>query len=116
MRDWHTYSILWEKDNATFLVDGEVIETFDTVPSTRMAAVVFVSNYAVRGSTEQSPTSCSYVPIDTASDEWIQVDYVHMFGVPEACVLPVLGLIMAQLIHKAKPGYGLEGKRVCHTL
>ena len=99
MGEWHVYTILWDKNNATLLVDGEVVASFDTVPTVRLASNVYLSNFAVRGSPEQSPAGNSYVPIDTASDQSIQVDYVHMFDIPETCLLAVLGLIMALLVH-----------------
>jgi hypothetical protein len=78
--EWHTYTILWEEGNATFLVDGEVVATTSGAPTTPMAIDIRMSNvqivYYKPG--EHWDDVPKPVPLDLDVDEWIQVDYVHL--------------------------------------
>jgi hypothetical protein len=74
LTEWHTYTILWEPENATFLIDGVVVATTNQVPQVRMK--LFLSWWAGTNLTLQTQTVGQeeyYV------DEYIQVDYASVF-------------------------------------
>jgi hypothetical protein len=90
---WHTYTILWEPDNGTFLVDGVVVATTDRVPKTGMVAAVFNTNLALEKPYYQNGDELITVPFDSC----IQVDYIHIYGVPEMFTLGLLASILISL-------------------
>ena len=42
IRDWHTYTVIWEENNGTFLIDGEVVAHTDQVPTQRMEIWIYI--------------------------------------------------------------------------
>jgi hypothetical protein len=87
--EWHTYKIVWEPGNGTFLVDGEVVATTAEVPENGMGVVIHNTNREIR-----SPFhGHTYQYIDIPFDESIQIDYVHIFSVPETAILPLLPIV-----------------------
>ncbi len=81
--DWHTYTILWEQDNTTFLVDQEVIASTDIAPTVPMAIVILVENKRVGTQIGGNPLPAGYgnfewVPINMAHNVSIQIDYVRV--------------------------------------
>jgi hypothetical protein len=74
--EWHTYTILWEQDNATFLVDGVVVGFIDSPPTVPMGIMIYILNERLYGpSWEQANTD----QIDVTVNESIQIDYVEVF-------------------------------------
>jgi hypothetical protein len=86
IREWHNYTIVWEPNNGTFLIDGEVVAATDKVPSYSMIAHASIHNMATKGGTRNT--------VDLSYNENIQVDYVRVFGVPEPTVLSILGIFL----------------------
>ena len=84
LSEWHTYKILWEPNNGTFIIDDEVVASTDKVPKYSMVAHVAETNMANRGG--------KYASIDIPYNEHIEVDYVRIFGVPEPIILSILSL------------------------
>jgi hypothetical protein len=52
-REWHTYTILWEPGNATFLIDGEVVASSQIVTSIEVVATTWMENAVIK--TEEQP-------------------------------------------------------------
>jgi hypothetical protein len=72
--DWHTYTILWQPMNATFLVDDEVVASIDTVPKQDMKVCLNIA------SDQDFTFPCEMVGgEEVCTDECIQVDYVRVF-------------------------------------
>jgi hypothetical protein len=90
MREWHTYTILWEPGNATFLVDEQVVATTDQVPKYGMDFWIGNNNYEARGGLGQGQLG----RIDVPFNQSIQVDHVHLFRVPERTLLSTLGMLL----------------------
>jgi hypothetical protein len=90
IRDWHTYIILWQENNATFLVDGEVVGTTDKVPSAKMTSEVGIGNVVLHG--DYGP-QLKWEHIDVPFDEYIQIDYYRMFDIPEPTFLSILSIL-----------------------
>ena len=75
LRDWHTYTIHWEPDNATFFIDGKKILTTNQVPYSSMHIGACVSNAAF-----EVTDYVKWLGTEgTDLDEWIQIDYTHFF-------------------------------------
>lgn len=68
MSDWHNYSILWEPDNATFLIDGEVLASTEIEPSMPLAIVIHMENW-----------DGNKTYLDIEEDQFIEIDYVRVF-------------------------------------
>jgi hypothetical protein len=68
--EWHTYTILWGADNATFLIDGNIVATTEEVPERRMGTIILISNIVA---------SEDIWAVDLDVDEWVEIDYVHVF-------------------------------------
>jgi hypothetical protein len=75
IREWHTYTYLWQEGNGTFLVDGNVVATTDSPPTEPMSIFVYIANARVSGSVDQY----TIVPVDVDIDAHIQVDHVRTF-------------------------------------
>jgi hypothetical protein len=75
MTEWHTYRILWEESNATFLVDGKVVGTTNTSPNVPMFGELFLQNL-YRG---ESPDNEAAGFVDIVGNVSLQVDYIHLF-------------------------------------
>jgi hypothetical protein len=73
--EWHTYTIIWEPDNATFLVDGEIVAVFDNPPSYLMKVDIFLTNDRIHGPMDGFLVDYIEVPFNVS----IQVDYVHVY-------------------------------------
>jgi hypothetical protein len=74
MTEWHTYTILWEPGNATFLVDGVVVAIIDEVPTTWMRVGLFMSTYFYEKSDDDRfDVGC------LAANSSMQIDYVRVF-------------------------------------
>jgi hypothetical protein len=100
IRDWHTYTIIWEPENATFLVDGEIVANTTQAPRYNMNAGIENTNLALSQAVFQSGV---FERIAIPFNESIQVDYVHVFGVSE--ILPILAMIyLPVLFHPRRPG------------
>jgi hypothetical protein len=92
--DWHIYTVIWEQGNGTFLVDGEVVAITDEVPKSSMDTVI--ANYNLAQHEVQDER------IAIPFNEYIQVDYIHVFGVPEPAILAgflVAGIVLTKRIH-----------------
>jgi hypothetical protein len=75
MTDWHNYTILWEEDNSTFLVDGQVTKTLNNSPKVPLFGDVYLWNMY------NGEFSWGY--LDVGENVSIQVDYVHLFATKE---------------------------------
>jgi hypothetical protein len=75
--EWHTYTILWEPDNGTFLVDGKIVASISEVPNSWMNIEIWTSNRAIRE--YQNDRKWVFETMDVLYDSSIQVDYVHVF-------------------------------------
>ncbi len=96
MTDWHTYTVIWDRNNATFLVDGELVSTCNRTPSSRQRLFVLTQSGAW---SEEGPGyrvgGFGYVEwIELKHDQHIQIDRVRVFGVPETAMLSVLCLLL----------------------
>jgi hypothetical protein len=85
--EWHTYTILWEPNEATFLVDGDVVATSDKPPRIHSHLVIDHRNYALPvpwcgGHLIPSEYTGGEIP-EKEANLTIQVDYVHVFTTEE---------------------------------
>ena len=82
--EWHTYTVIWEPCNATFIIDGEKVATTDRVPNTIQEAWLYIMNniFSEEEFPIGSPASCNNLP-DTRiiEDQYLQIDYVRIFEV-----------------------------------
>jgi len=93
--EWHTYTILWEPGNGTFLVDGEVVATTNKVYESNMYVAMGNTNIALRTPYYDGQLNGRiHVPFNTS----MQVDYVHIFGIPETVLLPLLSILALFLL------------------
>jgi hypothetical protein len=76
MTEWHTYKILWEKNNVTFLVDGKVVGTTNSSPCVPMFGDFFLQNLYHGG--ESNNQAAGFV--DIVGNISLQVDYIHLFS------------------------------------
>ncbi len=79
IREWHVYTILWEPDGVTFMVDGEVAGTTDQSPSAPMWSIVTLWNLI--GAEPVGPDEGR--PKMALEDAWLQVDYIKLFASKE---------------------------------
>ena len=77
IREWHTYTILWEPGNATFLVDGEAVAITDSPAGVPMGIWIFSESTKRNGPSLQE-SALGW--LDLTVNETIQVDYVHVFA------------------------------------
>jgi len=78
MREWHNYTIIWKKANATFLVDGEIVVSLvgaEMVPRETMATYVMLGDII----NSRDP----FILANLTVDQWIEIDYVHIFYADE---------------------------------
>jgi hypothetical protein len=68
--DWHTYTILWRKGNATFLVDGDIVASTGDAPIQPMGTSVFLSNTVVGGEVDA---------VDMNASKSLEIEYIHLF-------------------------------------
>jgi hypothetical protein len=80
MTQWHTYTILWEEDNSTFLVDGRVIKTLSSSPTEPLFGDIYLRNL-FRGEDTGGEETWGY--LDLAANISIQVDYFRLFATSE---------------------------------
>jgi hypothetical protein len=74
LTEWHTYKILWEPENATFLIDGVVVAETDKVPQVGMS--IHLNWWAGTNLTLHCHTSGQE---EVCVDEYLQVDYIRVF-------------------------------------
>jgi hypothetical protein len=79
MTEWHTYTVLWEEENGTLLVDGRMIATTNNPPSVPMGIWLFIENIRLYGSLPQFKTDA----IDLEVNESLQIDYIRVFTTEE---------------------------------
>jgi len=90
MTEWHTYTIIWEPGNATYLVDGDAVANTDKVYGYNMDVVIANTNVVLESPLWYNVEDRIHVPYNT----FIQIDYVHIFTIPESFFLAIFGLIM----------------------
>jgi hypothetical protein len=71
MTEWHIYTITWEPDYATFLVDGQLVSTTNTTPNVPMYFDIYLENLLPKGR------------MDMEHNVSVQVDYVRLFTIGE---------------------------------
>jgi hypothetical protein len=101
MREWHTYTIIWDKNNATFLIDGEVITTTNRTPSSSQRLVILANSgrWSKDGPYGMLIGGFGYVNwIDLKYDEQIQVDKVRVFSVPETTTISIIAILSLLLL------------------
>jgi hypothetical protein len=77
MRDWHNYTVIWNADNATFKVDGEVVATISgagKVPYEPMPMYIAISNII-------SHSPWAWMGLD--HDQFIEIDFLHLYYADE---------------------------------
>ena len=75
LTEWHTYTILWEPEAATFLIDGDVVAVTTEVPQIPMKV------YLRMASGENLTLPCQTVEgEEICTDEYVQIDYVRIFA------------------------------------
>jgi hypothetical protein len=82
LTDWHTYEISWKPDEATFLIDGEVVAITDTTSNTPVRIVLEEAGLPVpRCNGHLVPLERICLEPKTVLDEScpIQVDYIRIF-------------------------------------
>ncbi len=77
---WHTYTILWDKENAIFMIDNKVIGQTDNVPSRRQRIMVLLQS----GMFGTTPTMLKvggyyWSNIDLEHDVYLEIDYVKVY-------------------------------------
>jgi len=100
MREWHTYTIIWDKNNATFLVDRETIATTNKTPSSSQRLIILANSgrWSKDGPYGMLIGGLGYVNwIDLKYDEQIQVDKVRVFSVPETTIITILCIVLLSL-------------------
>lgn len=93
--DWHIYTIIREIGNATFLIDGKLVASFDQVTDQSMHPYAAIANTKFGGGEFSVLSNWGYD--DISFDEHVEIDYVHLFGIPESVtpsILSILGLIL----------------------
>jgi len=88
--DWHTYSVIWEEGNGTFLIDGETVATTSQVPERILE--VWISNSGLRLAGPLDHVTALIGEIST--DQCMQIDYIRLFTVPDPVPTKILGLIL----------------------
>jgi hypothetical protein len=77
MTQWHNYTILWEPEKTTFLIDDVVAANIDGVPIDPMEAVCFLNNAIYRMDGSMDPAA-GY--LNLPSEESIAIDYLCVAG------------------------------------
>ncbi len=85
--EWHNYTILWEPEGATFLVDDEVVATADTAPGTPMDVVAEISDKSYDPPSVSLSECGEWIPppvwwwkeMVSDVDVWIQIDHLHVW-------------------------------------
>jgi hypothetical protein len=90
--EWHIYTILLEPGNATFIIDGSPVATFDQVTEQRLHPYASLANLKFGGGEFGNMQNWGYD--DISVDEYIEIDYVHVFGIPDASVSSIIGLLL----------------------
>jgi hypothetical protein len=98
MLEWHTYTIIWEPGNATYLVDGDVVANTDKVYGYNMDVVIGNTNVVLESPLWWTVEDRIHVPHDT----YIQIDYVHIFGITQTTILPTLCMILLPALLRRK--------------
>ena len=82
--EWHTYKVIWQPDNATFIVDGEVVAQTDQVPDSYQEVCIYnnckasVNPSLILG----NPAPCSILKsLKVSEDQFTQIDYIRIFDV-----------------------------------
>jgi hypothetical protein len=73
IRDWHNYTIIWERGNATFMVDGKVVANVEgqgMVPDDPMPIYIQIGNIIYCGEPWDA-----FVSVNQS----LEVDYLHLF-------------------------------------
>ncbi len=80
IREWHTYKILWEENNATFLIDGRVVASTENVTHVplRFETIVNSGRYTSDSGGDRVG-DLNFELIDLEDEAWIQIDYVQVF-------------------------------------
>jgi hypothetical protein len=74
LTEWHTYTILWQPEAATFLIDDVVVAMTNEVPQIPMRV------YLVVNAGQNLTLPCHTVDQEEiCTDEYMQVDYVRVF-------------------------------------
>ncbi len=98
LTEWHDYTIRWNKENATFLVDGVVVATIDVVPTSFSFVCVYLENTVYNPANRDQPVAqfttgdlegryehgCS----DLGWGRWIEIDHIYCYGEPQTALLP----------------------------
>ena len=91
VREWHDYTIIWREDNSTFLINGEIVASFNQPPSAPMHVDVTISSNLFEY------FSCDhYGPrMSAVYSESLQIDYIRLSvkNIPEHILLPPLSIL-----------------------
>jgi hypothetical protein len=85
MTDWHTYSILWEPGNASFLIDERIVGTTNKSPKKPLCVYTYIENAFIHETPRPSKGLRSYGQyrwshFHNSDDVSIQYDFIHLFG------------------------------------
>ena len=73
--NWHTYTVIWEPGNVTFLVDGKVVGATDKVPEVNLNLYLGNTNLVITAPYHVGGGAHMAVPFDT----YMQIDYIRIF-------------------------------------
>jgi len=76
LKESHTYSILWEQESATFLIDGEIIGETTNPPESPMGIHIGIDNRHLSGTFNNMEWGYLYLPRIESS---IKMDYIYVF-------------------------------------
>jgi hypothetical protein len=74
LTEWHTYTILWEPEAATFLIDNLVVAEIDEAPHMPMG--IYLSWWTGLNLT---PPCRKVGQEEACTDEYVQIDYIRVF-------------------------------------
>lgn len=74
LTEWHTYSLEWQAEAATFLVDGQHVLTAPHPPTRPLGFVAWLDNqYAIA-----TPRGILHTGATSAAEEWFEIDSIKI--------------------------------------
>ena len=84
MTDWHTYTILWEPEKASFLIDEKIVGTTNKAPRTPLCVYTYIENAFIHRTPNPMQGLRSYgnfrwTNFHLKNDVTVQYDHIYIF-------------------------------------
>lgn len=77
LRDWHTYEILWHRDQIKFIVDASTVMHTDIPIQLPLGFVVWIDNQYAQATPEKG---LRFGTIPTEESQWLEFDRLSLEG------------------------------------